>query len=332
MNSLVRTPARRRVAAAVLGGLMALTCGLARAADYPDKTIRMVVPFPPGGATDNVSRLIAKSMSENLGQTIYIENRGGAGAMIGAEAVAKADPDGYTVLSSTAGVHIVNPAIYAKLPYDPVKSFVPVGQIISAPLVMVVRADSPFKTAQDLIAYAKKHPGKLTYGSAGNGTSLHQSGEMFKDAAGVDLLHVPYKGAGPAVNDFLGGQVDIMFSYVGSVLPQVKAGKTRMLAIGSPQRLPIIQDVPTVAEVTGHKGYDADTWTGLAVPAGTPPAIVQRLHQALAFALEKNREQLVASGYVVLGGSPDAMAQRIATELKTVTPLLARVMGPMDNK
>lgn len=303
-----------------------------RADAYPDKPIKMIVPFPPGGATDNVSRLIAKSMGDNLGQTVFIENRGGAGATIGADAVARSAPDGYTILSSTAGVHVVNPAIYKKLSYDPVKSFEPVGQIISAPLVMVVSSESPFKTAKELIDYAKKNPGKLTFGSAGSGSSLHQNGEMFKDAAGIDLVHVPYRGAGPALNDFLGGQVDVMFSYVGSMLPLAQKGRVRMLAIGSPKRLALIGDVPTVAEVTGRTGYDADTWTGLVVPAGTPAPIVKRLHQALTYALEKNKESLIASGYVIVGGTPEAMGKRISTELRTVTPLLSRLMEPVDTK
>lgn len=305
---------------------------LGMAAGYPDRAIKMVVPFPPGGATDAVSRVIATSLSQTLGQPMIIDNRGGAGAIIGAEAVAKAEPDGYTILSTTAGVHVVNPAIYKKLPYDPVKSFAMIGQTIAAPLAVVVRANSPYKTAQDLIDYAKKHPGKLTYGSAGNGTSLHQSGEMFKEAAGVDILHVPYKGAGPATTDFLGGQVDMMFSYVASVLPNVKGGKVRILAIGSPKRLLLLPDVPTVAEVVGRPGYDSDTWTGLAAPAGTTPEIISKLNKALEIALNQNRAMLTASGYVVLGGSPQQMTQRIESEMKTVTPMLAKIMGSMDNK
>ena len=311
---------------AAITGAWLLAAGLAVAGPYPDHAIKMVVPFPPGGATDVVSRLMAKSMSDNLGQPIVIDNRAGAGAVIGSEAVAKAEPDGYTLLSSTAGVHVVNPAIYAKLPYDPQKSFTPVSQFVAAPLVLTVLANSPFKTVQDLVAYAKKNPGKLSYGTAGNGSSLHQNGEMFKEAAGVNILHVPYKGAGPAMNDFLGGQVDMMFSYVGSVLPGVKAGKLRMLAVGSPKRLPVIPDVPTVAEVLNKPGYDADTWTGLVVPANTPPAIVNRLNKAAAFALEQNREYLQSSGYVVIGGTPQQMEERIASELKTLTPLLAKIM------
>ncbi len=324
-----RQPLRRAARATLLALLACMAVagtGLAAAGDYPDRAIKMIVPFPPGGATDTVSRVLAKSMSANLGQPIVIDNRGGAGALIGSEAVAKAEPDGYTVLSTTAGVHIVNPAIYPKLPYDSQKSFTPVSQFVAAPLTLAVLATSPFKTVQDLIAYAKAHPGKLSYGTAGAGTSLHQSGEMFKEAAGVDILHVPYKGAGPAMNDFLGGQVDMMFSYVGSILPGVKSGRLRMLAVGSPKRLPAIPDVPTVAEVLKKPGYDSDTWTGLVVPVGTPAPIVERLNKAAHFALEQNREYLISSGYVIIGGTPKQMEQRIATELKTVTPLLAKIM------
>lgn len=323
-----RTSFARR-AILILAAASSLSAPLAlSAAEYPARPIRMIVPFPPGGATDVVSRKLALAMEKELGQTIVIDNRGGAGAIIGAEAVAKAEPDGYTILSSTAGVHVVNPAIYPKLPYDPVKSWEPVSQFVAAPLAVAVLSTSPFKTLQDLIAYAKKNPGKLSYGSAGNGSSLHQNGEMFKHAAGVDILHVPYKGAGPAVQDFRGGRVDMMFSYVGSVLPSVKSGEYRMLAIGSPRRLPLIPDVPTVGEVVGQPGYDADTWTGLVVPAGTPADIVARLNKAAHAALEANRDYLLSSGYVILGGTPEQMKRRIESELRTVTPLLAKIMGP----
>ncbi|MES2184559.1 MAG: tripartite tricarboxylate transporter substrate binding protein [Pseudomonadota bacterium] len=331
-QALRRLRSRGALCALVLAWAAASLPLTSTAGAYPERPIKLVVPFPPGGATDNVTRVIATSMSETLGQPVVIENRAGAGAIIGAEAVAKAEPDGYTILSTTAGVHIVNPAIYKKLPYDPLRSFAMIGQTISAPLAVVVLTSSPFKTAQDLIAYAKKHPGKLTYGSAGNGTSLNQSGEMFKEAAGVNILHIPYKGAGPATNDFLGGQVDVMFSYVASVLPHVKGGKVRILAIGSPRRLALLPDVPTVGEVVGRPAYDSDTWTGLAAPAGTSAEVVTRLNKALEAALSQNREMLAANGYVVLGGSPQQMTQRVSTELKTVTPLLARIMGPMDGK
>lgn len=202
-----------------------------------------------------------------------------------------------------------------------------IGSLVSAPLALVVLSSSPFKTAQELIAYAKAHPGKLSYGSAGNGTSLHQSGEMFKYATGTNILHVPYKGAGPAMNDFLGGQVDMMFSYIGSVQANVKAGKFRMLAIGSPKRLSILPTVPTVAELTRQPDYDADTWTGLVGPAGLPPQIVERLHQAASFAIQQNRDYLVSNGYVILDGTPKQMTDLVDKELKTLTPLLAKLMS-----
>ncbi|WP_036593555.1 Bug family tripartite tricarboxylate transporter substrate binding protein [Ottowia thiooxydans] len=298
------------------------------ASDFPNRPIRMIVPFPPGGATDLVSRRMALAMEKDLGQTVIVDNRGGAGGIIGAEAVAKAEPDGYTILSTTAGVHVVNPAIYPKLPYDPLKSFEPISQSVVAPLALVVLSKSPFKTAQELIDFAKKNPDKLSYGSAGSGSSLHQNGEMFKDAAGVNILHVPYKGAGPAVTDFRGGRVDMMFSYVGSVMPSVKTGEYRLLAIGSPKRLPLIADTPTVGEILGQPGFDADTWTGLTAPAGTPPAIIARLNKAVHAALEANKEYFQTNGYVIIGGTSDQMKQRIQTELKTVTPLLTKIMGP----
>lgn len=314
---------------ALMGASAALALANAPAfasTDYPSKPIRMIVPFPPGGATDVVARMVAKSMSEQLGQPVVIDNRGGAGAIIGAEAAAKSDPDGYTVLYTTAGVHVVNPAIYAKLPYDPIKSWSMITQLVTAPLVLAVTTKSPFKTAKELIDYAKKNPGKLTYGSAGNGTSLHQTGEMFKHATGAHILHIPYRGAGPAMNDFLGGQVDMMFSYVGSIQPGVKSGKLRMLALGSPKRLPLLPDLPTIGEVVNQPGFNSDTWTGLVAPTGVPASIVERLRVAAHHALDQNRDYLVNNGYMVLGGSPKQMTEQIEQELKDLTPLLAKLM------
>ncbi|KAF1044222.1 Bug family tripartite tricarboxylate transporter substrate binding protein [Xylophilus sp.] len=321
-------PLTRRAAALLgAGAVLALAAGGTRAdAPYPNRPIRLIVPFPPGGATDNVARLLAKTLAEDLGQPVVIDNRGGAGAIIGAEAAAKAEPDGYTLIYTTAGVHVVNPAIYPKLPYRPLENWSMVSLLVSVPLALTVTANSRFRTAQELIDYARQNPDKLTYGSAGNGTSLHQSGEMFKHATGTRILHVPYKGAGPAMNDFLGGQVDMMFSYVGSVLPGAKDGRLRLLAIGSPQRLPVVPDVPTVAEVAGKPGYDSDTWTGLAGPAGLPAPIVERLNKAAQRALARNRHYLTANGYVNLGGTPAQMNERIARALKTLTPLLAQLM------
>lgn len=318
--------ATRTVLGLMLGLAAQIVPVAASANAYPDRPIRLIVPFPPGGATDVVSRQLARSMSENLGTTIVIDNRGGAGAIIGAEAVAKSKPDGYTILATTAGVHVVNPAIYPQLPYDPVKSFVPIGLSISAPLAIAVPASSPFTTLRQFLDFAKANPNKLNYGSAGVGSSLHQTGEMLKHAAGVDILHVPYKGAGPAQNDFLAGNLSMMTGYVGSLSPHVQSGKARFLAIGSPKRLPVIKDIPTVGEVVGQPDFDADTWTGFAAPAGTPAPIIDRLNKALAFALQQNRDKLESQGYVVLGGTPDQMATRIRRELDTLTPVLAKIM------
>ncbi|MET4579644.1 Bug family tripartite tricarboxylate transporter substrate binding protein [Ottowia thiooxydans] len=325
--TISRTSVARRAVLALFAATSLAAPLASFAADFPNRPIRMIVPFPPGGATDLVSRRMALAMEKDLGQTVIVDNRAGAGGIIGAEAAAKSEPDGYTILSTTAGVHVVNPAIYPKLPYDPLKSFEPISQSVIAPLALVVLSKSPFKTAQELIDFAKKNPGKLSYGSAGSGSSLHQNGEMFKDAAGVDILHVPYKGAGPAVTDFRGGRTDMMFSYVGSVMPSVKTGEYRLLAIGSPKRLPLISDTPTVGEILGQPGFDADTWTGLAAPAGTPPAIIARLNKAVHAALEANKEYFQTNGYVIIGGTSDQMKQRIQTELKTVTPLLTKIMG-----
>lgn len=319
---------RREVLRLGASAALILTGGKAWANDtYPTRPIRLIVPFPPGGATDVLARLLAKSMAENLGQSVIIENRGGAGAIIGAETTAKAEPDGYTIMYTTAGVHVVNPAIHPKLPYDPLKSWSMICALVSAPLALTVPASSPFKTAQELIDYAKAHPGKLTYASAGNGTSLHQSGEMFKNATGTNILHVPYKGAGPAMNDVLGGRVDMIFSYIGSVQPGVRDGRLRLLALGSPQRLKLLPDLPTVAELTGHPDYDTDTWTGLVGPAGIPAPIVERLHQAALFAIEQNKDYLLAKGYVILGGTSQQMTDRVSQQLRTLTPLLAKLMS-----
>lgn len=327
-----------RIAPRLFHGIAAITitltpflgAGTALADAYPSKPIKLIVPFAAGGGNDVLARQIGKSMSDNLGQPIVIDNRGGAGGIIAAETAAKSAPDGYTLLWSTAGIHVVNPAIHTKLPYDPVKDWERVGQAVAAPVALVVLESSPYRTAQQLIEQAKKKPGSLSYGSAGNGSSLHQSGEMFKDAAGVDILHVAYKGGGPMTQDLLAGNIDMIFSYIGAVLPHVKTGKLRILTVGSSKRLSVIPDVPTVGEVVGKPEFDSDTWNGISAPAKTPQEAVRRLNEALTHALKENREKLLSSGYVPLGGTPEQMAQRVERELKTLTPLLRKVMGPTE--
>ena len=309
---------------------LALGTGTAFAADeYPSRPIRMIVPFPPGAATDVVGRLLAKSMSENLKQAIVIENIGGAGAIIGAQTAAKAQPDGYTIMYTTAGVHVINPAIYPKLSYDP-RKWSMISTAISTPIALAVLSTSPFKTAGDLIAYAKANPGKLSYGSAGIGSSLHQAGEMFKEATGANILHVPYKGGGPAAVDFQAGRVDMVFSYVGSVLPHTKAGQYRLLAVGSPKRLSILPDVPTVGEIAKQPDFNSDTWTGVVGPAGIPAPIIDRIQQAVVYAISQNKEYLLSNGYVLLGSTPKEMTDLVERQLKTLTPLLAKIMGQIE--
>ncbi|THT96289.1 tripartite tricarboxylate transporter substrate binding protein [Lampropedia puyangensis] len=319
-----------RRAIAKLGVASALSMALAPVMakdDYPNRPIRLIVPFPPGGATDRVARLIGQTMGEEMGQPFVVENKAGAGATIGAESTARAKPDGYTIMYTTAGVHVINPAIYPKLSYDPLTSWTMLGTLVTAPLALAVRADAPFQTVQELLDYAKKNPGKLTYASAGNGSSLHQSGEMFKHATGVDILHVPYRGAGPAVTDLRAGMVDMIFSYVDSLLPSIKDGSLRVLVIGTPKRLAILPDLPTVAEITHQADYDADTWTGLVAPANLPPALQARLQSAAMHALEKHKKFLLENGYVILGETGAQMHQRIERELTTVTPLLSQLMA-----
>lgn len=324
------------ISAGVLVASVSLAFGFSPVAaqEYPDRPLRMVVPFPPGASTDNVARLLAQSMSESLGQTVVVENRAGAGGTIGAREVARAAPDGYTILASTAGIHISNPAIYKDLPYEAVKSWAPVGLTAAVPMAVVVLASSPFKTLQDLIDQARQTPGKLTYASAGIGSALHQWAEMFKDATHVNILHVPYKGGAPAVTDFLAGRTDVMFTYYSSVLENTKAGKTRILAVGSNKRLNLTPDVPTLDEaIPGFDGDAFSTWTGILAPAGTPAPIVARLNKAVGYALEKNHRYFETHGYVVLGGSSQVMLDRMENEFATQTPILARLMAsPAENK
>lgn len=316
------------IAALMGGGPVVLA---ADAGNYPDRPIRLIVPFPPGAATDTVARLVAKSMSEYLKQTVVVENKGGAGATIGAAFVANAQPDGYTLLATTQGVHIFNPAIYPKLSYDPLKSFSPIGELIASPLVFAVRSDSKFKTLKEVIAYAKSHPGELSYASAGQGTSLNSAGELLKHYAGIDVLHVPYRGGGPAMQDFLAGRTTMNSSYYSSIMAHAKNGTVRLLAVGSQTRLKLAPDLPTVAEL-GYPEYDSDTWTGLAAPAGTPKEIVNKLNAAAAYALKENGPLLETEGYTVLAGTPQSMQARIQKELTSVTPLLKKLLPPADQK
>jgi tripartite-type tricarboxylate transporter receptor subunit TctC len=307
-------PAARGVLA-----LTALICGatLATAQSYPEKPVRIIAPYAAGGSTDSTARLIAQALSQQLGQPFVVENRPGAGGTIGHEAVAKAPADGYTLLFSAAGPLVVSPHTYSKLPYEPIRSFEPIKLIATAPLLLVVNPKVQAASVQDLIKYASSNPGKMTYGSFGNGSAAHLAGEQFKMLAKVDIIHVPYKGSAPALTDLIGGQIDMMFDVLVTALPQVKGGRLRSLAITSAERSPLVPDSPTMQEA-GVKGFDAGTWFGVLAPAGTPKNVVDALSRALDATLAKPefREALAAQGAMVAGGTPQQFGEFFRSEME----------------
>ena len=311
----MRQLAKRLAGAAVLAGLLGLGAGPAQAQDYPTKPVRFVVPFAPGGTTDVLARLLGEKLSASLGQQFVIDNQAGAGGNIGTAQVAKAEPDGYTILMGTVGTHAINQSIYPRLPFDPIKDFAPVTLVATVPNVLVVNPEVPVHSVAELIALAKEKPGELNFASSGNGSSIHLSGELFKSMTGVDMVHVPYKGSGPAVVDLLGGQVEMMFDNLPSSAPHIKAGKLRPLGVTSKERSPTLPDVPTIAEA-GVPGYEALSWFGVLVPAGTPDAVVTRLQQEIAKILADPamRERFAELGAVPAGDTPAEFAAFIGSE------------------
>jgi tripartite-type tricarboxylate transporter receptor subunit TctC len=288
-----------------LGAALAATALLATSAwaAFPDRPVRLVVPFAPGGGTDAIARTLAVGMGQVLGQPVIVDNKPGAGTIIGSDHVAKSAPDGYTLVVATFA-HAVNPSLMPRLPFDTDKAFAPVILLARGPNVLVVRADSPYKSVQDVLAAARARPGRITYASQGNGTSAHLAGEMFDYLARVRTSHVPYKGAGPAMTDLLGGQVDMMFATAAAAKPQVAGGKLRALAVTTPKRSDAFKDVPALAEAV--PGYAVESWYGLFAPAGTPPEVIARLHAAAKKAIESPefRHKLEPEGLTVSGGSP----------------------------
>jgi len=281
----------------------------APAQDYPARPIRLIVPFPPGGGTDIAAHTVASKLSETVKWTFVIENKPGAGGNLGVEQAVKSPPDGYTLVIGQTSNLAINPALYAKLPYDPFKDLSPVALIVSAPVVLVVATNSPHKSLSDLVAAAKRDPSAVTFASPGNGTVSHLAGELVQRAAGVKFTHVPYKGASQAMTDLLGGQVRSFMSSVPSALAQIKGGRLRAIAVTSAKRAAQMPEVPTIAE-SGHPGFEAITWYGLLAPAGTPAVIIARLNSELNRVLEMPdvRERLAAEGGEVLGGSPERFA------------------------
>jgi tripartite-type tricarboxylate transporter receptor subunit TctC len=278
-------------------------------ANYPNRPIQLVVTVPPGGAADNVARVIGAKLSDALGQQVVISNRGGAGGTIAAAQVAKSPPDGYTLLLNTITTHGIGPHIYANLQYDPVKDFEPVILVAKLPLIMVVNAELPLRSVADVIAAAKAKPGELTFCSSGSGGAPHLAGELFKSFAGIEIQHVPYRGSGPAVIDLIGGRITMMFDATPSLLPNIMAGKLRPLAAASRERHRLFPDLPTFAEL-GLPGMDIALWYGVAVPGGTPAPIVQRLNVELGKILEMPdvRKTLSEQGADLQGGSAEHFA------------------------
>jgi tripartite-type tricarboxylate transporter receptor subunit TctC len=290
-------------------------CGVSSAENYPVKPVKLVVPYPPGGPTDIVARVLAQSLSEQLGQQFVIENRAGGGGNPGAEAVARSAPDGYTLLVATTA-HAINPSLFGNLNYQLSKDFSPISQLTSGPLLVVVNPALPVTDIKALIALAKAKPNELNFASSGNGQSTHLSVELFDAMAGVKMTHVPYKGSAPGLNDVISGQAQVMFDTMLTAYPQVKAGKVRALAVTSATRSPVAPDIPTVAE-SGLPGYEAIAWNGLLAPAGTPPELIATLNKAVMNALSQTevRQRFEAQGFMPSGSSPAEFGKFLNSEL-----------------
>ena len=284
-------------------------------AAYPNRPVKIIVAFPPGQATDQTARALAQKMSESLGQQFFIENRPGAASIIGSEVAAKAPNDGYTLFMGSSGSLAVNPGMYAKLPYDAVRDFAPIAQAMKVPFFIVVRNDFPANSVKDLVVYLKANPDRVNYGSAGSGASNHLSTELFKSVAGVSMIHVPYKGSPPAVTDLLGGQIGLMFETGPLVLPHVKSGRLKFLAVGSTQRSSVLPELPTIAE-SGYPGFETVGWAGLLAPAGTPREIITKLNAEAVriLAQAELKERFVAMGAELVSSTPEEFGAYIKSE------------------
>ena len=327
-----KRPTRRAILLACAATALATTGLAARAADYPDKPIRLVVPFPAGGATDLMARTLGQKLAERLGQPVVIDNRAGAGGGLGAEAVANAAPDGYTLLFATMGSLTINPSLYKNLRYDPVKSFEPITLTHNTSNLLVVGPNVPAKSVAELIDLAKKKPGELTFASAGNGTTSHLSGELFKSLAKVDLTHVPYKGSAPAMTDFLGGRTSMMFDTTSNFVEYVKSGKLRPLGLTGRQRSAAMPGVPTISETPGMGDYEMSLWLGVLAPAGTPKDIVAKLHREIGATMSapEMARQMGDAGIEVRLSSPAEFATLIRSDMAKWAAVVKRSGMQLD--
>ena len=301
---------------AFVAALVLIVCPVAHAATYPERPIRFIVPFPPGGGADSLARIVGAAAGESLGQQIVIDNRIGAGGNIAAEAAAKAAPDGYTLLQSNIS-HVISASLYRKLDYDILRDFVPVTQLASIPFALVVHPSLGVSSIRELVALTKARPAHFAYASSGNGGPSHLAMEMFKTGAGVDIRHVPYKGAAAIATDLVAGQVQMAFFTVAGLLPLNAGGRVKTLALASPQRSPLVPDLPTFGE-QGMPGFEATTWFGVSLPKGASPAVVRRLHAVFTQALQlpEVRERLVKQGFDVIGSTPEEFGAYMRAEMQ----------------
>lgn len=308
---------RRPLLALVATALSALAMALPAHAAYPERPVRLVVPFPAGGATDLMARNLAQRLAERLGQPVVVDNRAGAGGGLGAEAVATATPDGYTLLFATMGSLTINPSLYKSLRYDPLKSFEPISLTHATANLLVVQPSLPVRSVAELVELARKRPGELNFASAGNGTTSHLAGELFKSLAKVDMVHIPYKGSAPAMTDFLGGRVSMMFDTASNFVEHAKTGKVRPLGVTSRKRLAQMAAVPSIAETPGLEEFEVSLWLGVLAPAGTPADTVRALHGALEAVLQQPEVQrpMAEAGIEVRGSTPEAFRALIRADL-----------------
>lgn len=303
---------------------------------WPTKPVRIVVPFAPGGTTDILARAVAPELSKAFGQSFIVDNRAGAGGNLGADIVAKAPADGYTLLMGTVGTHGINKSLYSRLPYDPQKDFAPITLVAGVPNVMVMNTEKAkalrINNVLDFIAYAKAHPGQLNMASSGNGTSIHLAGELFKTMTGTFMTHIPYTGSGPAMMGMVSGTVDVMFDNLPSAMPQIKGGKLKAFAVTSSQRSAAMPELPTIEEAGKLKGFEASSWFGLLAPAGTPADVVNRIQQETAKALNTPaiKEKLLAQGAIPSGNTPQQFAALIDAEIKKWAPVVKASGAKVD--
>jgi tripartite-type tricarboxylate transporter receptor subunit TctC len=309
----------RYVLLATLGALLLVAASPhpAQAQDYPKQTVKILVPFVAGGGVDVVARIIAPKLGEELGQSVIIENRGGAGGMLGATAVAQSPPDGYTILLGTGSTHGTNSAVYAKVNYDPVRDFAPIVLVTQSPLLMVVPPTLAAKSVAEFIALARSKPGQLSFGSYGTGSINHLGAELFNSMAHIQTNHVPYRGSAPALTDLVGGRIDFVFDGVSTSLGYVQGGTLRLLGVAGPNRSPVLPDAPTISEA-GVPGFDTSVWFGLFAPAGTPKPIIELVNKKMnaVLASAQVKENFQRLGFEPVGGGPDVLAKRVQTEMK----------------